>query len=161
MTVVDNANYRDFSKKRDPISFGLNGENFECRKALTPKKLQMAMIAFRSIKKEFEAVVDAGINEDNAPDLLDKIASVLVHFLKAESFERLQLVLNEDEPDEPVDVQQLMEILQWVLEKMMGRPTTPSSDSTPTSPSDGTGTSLTAGALPVGSILLDSRALGS
>lgn len=144
--MSDTVNYRDFTKRRPSIGFGLNGQEFECRKALTPKKLQLAMRSFRAIKQEFESVVNAGINEANAPDLLGKIASVLVHFLKTESYQRFEEMLNEEEPDEPVDVQQLMEILQWVLEQMMGRPTKPSSDSTPTSPSDGTGTSLTAGA---------------
>lgn len=144
--MTDTANFRDFTKKRAEIYFFLNGEKFDCRKALTPKKLQAAMRSFKSIKAEFETITTAGLDEDNTPDLLAKIADVLVHFLKAESFERLQLVLNEDEPDEPVDVQQLMEILQWVLEKITGRPTTPSSESTSSSPSDGTGTSSTVGA---------------
>lgn len=146
MTAVDNANYRDFTKKRARVHFDLNGENFECRKALTPKNLQLAMRAFRSVKTEFELAAAAGVTEENAPDLLSKISNVMIHFLKLESFDRFNALLQEDEPEEPVDTVQLMEILQWVLEKTAGRPTPPSSDSTPTSPSDGTGTSSTAGA---------------
>lgn len=148
MTAIDNANYRDFTKKREPVHFGLNGQDFDCRKALTPKQLQRAMMGFKQVKLEFDAVTGVGIDEGNAPKLIDKIADVLVHFVKVESFNRLKEMLNEDEPDEPVDVFQLMEILQWVLEKMAGRPIQPSPDSTDTSPSDGTGTSSTAGASP-------------
>lgn len=142
------ANFRDFTKKRPEIYFDLNGERYHCRKALTPKKLQLAMRAFRSIKSEFDAVVDTSDAAEKAEntDLLGKIAGVLIHFLKVDSFDRLNAALNDDEPDEPIDVEQLMEILKWTLETMTGRPTTPSPDSTDTSPSDGTGTSSTAGA---------------
>lgn len=144
--MTDTANFRDFTKKRPELYFILNDERFNCRKALTPKKLQLAMRAFKGIKAEFDAAKQVGLDEDNATDLLSKISAVMVHFLKTESYERFELMLNEDEPDEPVDTQQLMEVLQWTLEQITGRPTTPSSESTDTSPSDGTGTSSTAGA---------------
>jgi hypothetical protein len=152
--VADTANFRDFTKKRPDIYFLLNGDRFDCRKALTPKKLQLAMRSFKSIKAEFDAVKDEGLDSDNTPDLISKISAVLVHFLKPESYQRFELMINEDEPDEPVDIQQLMEILQWVLESIAGRPTTPSPESTDSSPSDGTGTSLTAGAQLEASTLL-------
>jgi hypothetical protein len=149
VTDVDNANYRDFTKKREPVHFGLNGQDFDCRKALTPRQLQLAMTAFKQVKRDFDRVAGSAANEDGVPpELLQKVSDVLAHFVKAESFARLSAMLAEEEPEEPIDIQQLMEILQWLLEKMAARPTTPSPDSTDTSPSDGTGTALTAGAPP-------------
>lgn len=157
---MDTANFRDFTKKRPPVYFILNGdERFNCYRAISPKKLQRAMNAFRGIQAETKD----GIDEGNVVALLGRISNTMIFFLKPESYERFEKLVNppdedevdgEDDSDEKlVDVEQLVDILTWLLGEVYStRPTKPSSDSSTTSPSDGTGTSSTAGAQPKESI---------
>lgn len=141
--MTDTAHFRDFTKKRPPVYFHLNDERFDCAKAINPKKLQRAMNTFRGLKTDIEK----GVDESNVADLLDRISDTMVFFMKAESYERFHALINDEDADEPVDHEQLVAILTWLLgEVYSARPSKPSSDSTTTSPIDGTGTISTDGA---------------
>jgi hypothetical protein len=141
--VSDTVHFRDFSKKRGEVNFNIDDQRFDCFKAINPKKLQRAINAFRGIQKTAEG----GVNESNFSDLLERVTNTMVFFLKPESYERFDTLVNDEDADEPVDIGQLVEILTWLLgDVYAARPTKPSSESTTTSPSDGIGTSSTAGA---------------
>lgn len=140
--MTEQANFRDFTRKREPAGFTIGDESFECYKALAPKRMQRAIAAFRVAKAKFEG----GVTEENIDSVIDEIVNVLKFFIKSEPFARFKELVDDEEADEPIDIMQLMEIVQYLIERIGTRPTEPSSDSLSTSETDDGGTSLTAGA---------------
>lgn len=111
----NSAIFKDFTQKRRPISFGIDGEEFHCHKALGAETLQEAMLRFRDTKED---------GSDITADLImDKMFSALELLLKEESFIRFKAIIKDKDRDEPVDIFQLKDIFSWLIEQYVQRPT--------------------------------------
>lgn len=132
------ARFRDFTKKRSPIYFTVGDDRFDCVKALSPKKLQEFVAASRGTATDESNVVDRVIN-------------AMKFIVVQAQFPRFVELLDDDE--DPIDVEQLLDIIGWAVETYGVRPTVASSNSSTTLATDDAGTSSTAGALPAESIL--------
>ena len=105
------AKFKDFGsfgdKPKEPVSFMLYGEKFDCREALQGKAL-LNLVA-----------------RSTNPDDPGAAAKVITDFFKfvllPESFERFNN-LTED-PDKIVDVEDLGTIVGWLVEQYSDRPT--------------------------------------
>lgn len=135
--MSDIATFRDFSRKRSRIYFAIDGEEFDARKALAPKRLQEAMLTFRATQENEEVTAET---------VMDKLKAALKLLLKEESYNRFVVIMDDDERDEPIDVPQLTDIFQWLIEQYSQRPTQALSDSSTSSETDSAGTDSPAGA---------------
>lgn len=138
--MSETVSFRDFSKKRPRVYFGIDGEEFDARKALGPKRLQRAVTAFRGSQK-------AEGDEVDVDAAMDKLIMALQLILKEESYVRFIALMDDEERDEPIDVPQLTEIFQWLMEQYSQRPTEALSDSLNSSSTDNAGTGSLDGAL--------------
>jgi hypothetical protein len=125
------AQFRDFTRKRSPIYFTVGDDRFDCVKALAPVKLQEFVNASRR----------GATDETNA---IDRVVNAMRFIVVQDQFPRFLELLSDD--DDPIDIEQLMEIMSWAVETYGVRPTGASSNSSTTSANDGAGTSSTAGA---------------
>lgn len=109
-----------------------------------------------------ESGEDVKMNSDIGTRVLERVTPILKLMMKKESFKRFMIrfkpVVDEDgavvdENWEPIDHEQLLEIIQWLTEQYTGRPTEPSSNSSGGSPSDDGTSPSTAGAPQEGWIL--------
>lgn len=137
--MTDEVHFRDFTKKRKPIHFKVDDDDFYCVEALLPDTLQ-------DIMQMLQTRTDASDTE-RAAALVSKLRDIFKLFLLEESFELFSARLSN--PRKPIDIQQLLEIIQWIVEVYTKRPTTQPSSSPESSVSDDGGTSSTAGALHV------------
>lgn len=101
--------FKDFGSSdvdREPLSFKLHGESFECRPAIQGATL-------------LKMVADAD-SEDSS-----KVANIITEFfsktLLPESYERFEALIND--PDRIVTVDTLGEITSWMVETYTARPT--------------------------------------
>jgi hypothetical protein len=131
------AKFRDFTKKRSPVYFTVGDDTFHCVKALSPVKLQ-------------EFIRTARRSETTEDNILERITGAMKFILTKDDYPRFLEIMDDD--DDPLDVEQLLEILAWAVETYGVRPTEASSSSSTTSANDGAGTSSTAGAPAVESI---------
>lgn len=142
---------RDFTKKRPIIEFTIDDDVFRCKKALDLPRLQRFVAEFRDLNN---------IKNEDAVDAIGRMMQVM---LRRESYARFahrftpgdDVDVDADE-FEPIDHEQVMDIIRWVMEQYTNRPTKPSSTSSDGSGSDDAGTSSMAGASPGTLILPDS-----
>jgi hypothetical protein len=137
--VADEVHYRDFTKKRKPVRFKIDDDHFHCVEALLPDTLQELLSAVRTRAEDSET--------DRAAAVVAKLRDIFKLFLLDDSYEVFEARLGN--PRKPIDIQQLLEIIQWIVEVYTKGRSTLSSDSSDSSVSVGVGTSSTAGALPV------------
>lgn len=154
--MTEQVRFRDFTKKRSPVSFRVGEFEFECYKALSPAKLQDAILTWRT--KEDGTAGEMEINEKN---FVKRIAEVFKFFLLPASYAVFIEVLNDEDNDDPIDMEQYSEIIQWLMEMYGARPTQASSDSSSSSETDDAGTSSAAGVQLQELTLFDSTAQGS
>lgn len=141
MSSNEPAIWRNFSKKRPPIYFELNDQEFHCRKALGAADLQDAMLKFRNAKAD---------GSDIAPEnLMERLGQALEVFLLPESFQRFMALITDKTAEEPVDIYQLMEIFQWLTEQYTQRPSGASADSSTSPETVDAGIASPVGALPL------------
>lgn len=122
---------KDFSKRRQPVVFLLDGEQYE---------------AYRSIPAEVLAILMGQMQGmDPASTPIDRQLDAYKEFLRTcflpESWGRFEIRLKERDADgNSIEVDQLDEIATWLLECYGMRPTQPSGDSPdgPSSPGSGT-----------------------
>lgn len=133
MTTSDSVNFKDFKKKRRDIYF-TNGpdERYDCVPALSLPAIQD--IAKLSEGFTIETAVDHFVEFFN---------TVLVE----ESAQRFEHKMRTDKID-PIDQEQALDMMLWVLEQYGVRPTQPSSGTSDSSPTDDGGTSSEVGASP-------------
>lgn len=129
MTTDNNVKFKDFSKKRKPVFFTLDGdERFDCSPGLPVELLQeLALLA-------------TGVTEENAADALKEFFKLA---LVDEAYERLLLKMRDKQ--NPLELDQARDIMMWLLEVYGFRPSQPSSDSSAGSPTDDAGTPSGAG----------------
>lgn len=121
---------KDFSRKRERILFVVDEEEFEAAVALPAEIFVQFTVRFNEYtetegwKESYEAL-------DAALDLV----------LLTDSYERLHARFSDK--TKPVDLDQMADIIMWLLEQYGLRPTQPSSDSSDGQPSPEPGTSST------------------
>jgi hypothetical protein len=135
--MPETAHFRDFSRKRLPVYFVIDGEEFHCRKALGAELLQDAMIKFK------DAHADGG--DITAVNVLEKISDALEILMFEESHARFMAAVKDRQREEPIELGQLTEIFQWLIERYTARPTEALPDSSNSSETDNAGTDSPAG----------------
>lgn len=123
---TDATPVKDFSRKRERPVFRIDDDLFEAATALPGKTLARFATRFADIEKTpFDKQ-------------LDVFADALGMVLLPESNARFQKRL--DDLENPIELEQASDVIQWLLEHYGLRPTEPSSDSStgPASPASGT-----------------------
>jgi hypothetical protein len=133
---------RDFSKKRVRVKFTVDDEEFLCRKSLPLGKLQDFV----------SQVKNTTTDEQNALERIDDLMRVI---LTKDSYHRFHdrflpgdEVDVDDEDFEPIDHEQVLDIMRYIIEQFTKRPTKPSSSSSTGLVTDDGGSSSTVGAPP-------------
>lgn len=134
--------FKDFTVKRRPIVFGISGVKYHCIPAIGVEDLQQIGKVFKNAKP-LEATDEAADVMSNLDAHVETMRQAFRLFLQPESYEDFLEKLKDR--NDPVDINQLLEIVQWVLAKYTNRPTEPSSTSSGTSPADDGGTDSTDG----------------
>jgi hypothetical protein len=130
--------FRDFTKKRKPVVFGIDGVMYRCIKALGTESLQDLMRTYRS------GELQEALKTSDADRIMEFMRAMFKIFLLDESYEPFVLKLRDKE--DPVDIHQLLEIVRWVVEVYTNRPSEPSEISSTGSLDGDAGTSSEAGA---------------
>lgn len=150
------AHTRDFTKRRMPVNFTIDGDRFDCYKALDFDQLRrfaalaQGLSSFVKIVKDDEEVDEAAAMK-SASLAIDKILEIMKIVMKKQSYGVFVTKVKPSEEDredddfEPVDPVQLMEIVQWLMGIYTNRPTQPPSSSSAGSSSVDGGSSSTAG----------------
>ncbi len=134
--MAEEVYFRDFTQKRKRVYFRVEPDEFDCVSALPPDDLQVVAGMWKSYRGEAD--------ETSIAQTLAKLREIFEIFILPKSFEVFSRRLGDRQ--NPIDVQQLVEIIQWIIEVYAARPTTPSSSSPATSVNGDGGTSSTAGA---------------
>jgi hypothetical protein len=129
--MSDEVVVKDFSRKRSRIVLQLDGEEYEARPAIGLKTLQRV----QAIQRKFK---------DPELDKIDLFAEMFGVLLKTDDAARFAVKLADE--DEPVDPDQLQEMVSYVMERNGGRPTGESVASASGSFAEVSGTPSTDGA---------------
>jgi hypothetical protein len=129
--------FKDFTKKRVPVKFQVDDDIFECVPGLSIFALQDVMKLWRG------SDLTQAIKDGDANKVIEVLTGIFKVFMVTESFERFMPRLADTR--QPIDTQQLLEIVSWIVEVYTKRPTEPSPDSSDTSPNGDGGTSSLAG----------------
>jgi hypothetical protein len=138
LTPADGAPVKDFTRERKRLVFRIDDDVFEAATALPGKVLSRFAARF------------ADIENVSVDKQLDAFADALGMVLLPESNALFQKRL--DDLQQPIELDQASDVIQWLLEQYGLRPTEPSSPSSPGSPSLASGTSSTDAAQPQASI---------
>lgn len=122
---------KDFTRKRRTITFRIDDDVFEATPAVPAGVLVEFANSFTDVNAK------AGPAES-----FGTVMAVLEMVLLPESFKRM--AARADDLSNPVEIDQLSDVLLWLLEEYGLRPTQPSSNSSTGPLSPGSGTSLTA-----------------
>jgi hypothetical protein len=134
----DEVDLVDFSLDVKPIKFAADGERYECHPALSVPMMQQIVQLTR------DGVVK--IDEANIEHSVRVLTALFGAIMLPDSAERFNARLT-GEAGKPLDLRrQVVPILQHILERYGLRPTEPSSDSSPGSDDETTGTASTVGA---------------
>ena len=125
------AEIRDFTKKRDDITFRVDDDIFHAARGVPAEVLMDFATQFSGMN--LETPVD---------EQLKAFRGVFELVLLPESLERFNLRMRDRE--NPIDIGQVEEIITWLMEKYGLRPTELPSNSPPGPGSPGPGTTLTA-----------------
>jgi hypothetical protein len=129
---MTSTRFKDFSKKREPVEFKIDDDLFVAPSILPIPTMQELAEVAESIK-----------TETNNSELFKKVTGIFDAVLTDASAARFRERVASKE--EPVDIEQLIDIMLWLLEEYGLRPTQPSSDSSAGAPSGTSGTLSTAG----------------
>lgn len=137
MSPLDDVEIRDFTIRRSPIKFTIDGEEYKAPPVIAPSNLQR----LAGLHGQLGDLSDLSTNVERVLGLFSEMFRIL---LPGASGERLvERLLSETEP---LDMhEQVLPIVYYLLERYGLRPTVPSSPSQPGStdgetdiPSDGT-----------------------
>jgi hypothetical protein len=141
--------HRNFTKrnKQEPVSFTLDNDTFQC---------------VRKMPVEFTKKISRLKDVTGTVERLELFSGLLTDLLQDESLELFNKRLGDKK--DPIDVEELSEIIEWLIEVYTGRPLELSQESVPGSMTNtivNVGTSLTDGApvetsIPVNSPPIDS-----
>lgn len=119
---------RDFSKPRDRVFFTIDGFEFDCAPAVPVDTLQEMINEFGEV------------TANNVAAALRKFFKLVLTDPSYAEFDRRL-----GSKEQPIDVDQSKDAMEWILEVYGLRPTQPSPDSSVGSSTGGGGTSSTAG----------------
>lgn len=136
---------KDFTRKRSRILFRIDDDLFEASPALPAETLYEFSLRFSDL--------------DKTEDRLSALVEVLEMTLLPESCTIFRTRLKD--PERPIELDQLNDVLVWLLEQYGARPTMLSSSSSPGLPGQGSGTSSMDVVQPVGSISAPSQPIAS
>lgn len=136
--MTEPARYKDFTKEKnkEPVAFGLDGDTFYC----APK------LPIPTIKKVSE-MRDMKDKEQLSGDRLERLLDILRGIMLDESTELFNKRI--DDKTRPIDIEEISDIIAWLLEVYGLRPFQESSDSvdgSSISNTENVGISLTDGA---------------
>jgi hypothetical protein len=117
---------KSFTKKREPIWFEINGVELRAKPAVGIATAQQAM----NVKDE--------LNKATGGEQLGKIVEMFGMLLHSSSKEAFAAVVSDE--DEPVDPEQLVDMLHYVMERQGLRPTQQYSESSESPPNGQPGT---------------------
>ena len=115
--------FKDFTKKRVPVFFNIEGERFDCAPAVPIDDLQEMV---------------KGFGEVTAENIADALRAFFEKVMDEATAARLSSMMKDKK--NPLDMEQAKEIMEWLLEVYSLRPTEPSSESSTGSATDGGGT---------------------
>jgi len=120
---------KDFTKKRTPITFRVDEDTFEAAPAIPAEVLTDFAVKFADV--------------ESLPALkrVEALAEVLEMILKPASFELMKSRMKDKE--QPIEIDQLNDIIAWLMEQYGQRPTQPLPDSFPGRLNPESGTNLT------------------
>lgn len=124
---------KDFTSSSKEIKFKVDDDVFECIKAIPAKSIL-----------EFSGLIDSLQQNDmgRAGELFDKLFTLV---LKEESAKKFLARL--EDKDNPITVNQIKDIIKYVLEEYSLRPTNPSENSSDGSPNPESGMNSTESSL--------------
>lgn len=129
---------RDFSSKRKPVKFQIDGEKFDgVRNLSAPVLQQLAKAAEGIAGDENEEELDVFKTIDEKLSALIETCNSVLQPESAERFAKLAPTLDLQD--------QIIPLMMWLLEVYGLRPTTVSSESSPSSPTEPDGTTSTVG----------------
>jgi hypothetical protein len=135
---------RDFSRKRKRLNFTIDGEEFEAAPGLPG-----------DIYAEFVTLYSSTGETDTYQQQHDALKQALGIVLLDDSYTRFAARLADK--TNPIDDDQMSDVILWLLEEYAARPTQPSPDSSDGPASPASGTPSTANTQPVESISLPSQ----
>lgn len=124
----EDIRFKDFTRKRTPVFFTIEGERFDCYSAIALPSLQEIV----EVAQEF-----------STETAVESFTAFFKIVMEEAGAVRLEEMLKDKR--NPLDQEQAVEIMQWLLEVYGLRPTQPSSESSPGSPTDDAGTPSEAG----------------
>jgi hypothetical protein len=130
--------FKDFTKKRVPVKFQIDDDVFECVSGLSIFALQDVIKLWRG------SDLAQTIKDGDAGKIVEMLSGIFKIFVQTESFDLFMTRLSDTR--QPIDIQQLLEIVSWIVEVYTRRPTQPSLDSSNSSQNDDGGTSSLVGA---------------
>jgi hypothetical protein len=131
--VTQEARTKDFSRERPRVFLTVDGQEYDAKPALSLPMLQAVQGMQRRMK-------------DPDADRVAEFSSMFTVLLKAESSERFTAKLKDEE--NPLDFEQLGEMISWLMEQFSGRPTGELSGSPDGSSAETTGMPSTDGVSP-------------
>lgn len=138
---------KDFSRDRKKIQFKIDGDVFDCRPALAADVLL-------DFVEQFD-----GLKDDTGKESRKVLVGVLQEALQPDSFTRFRERMADR--DNPVDLPQTNQIIEWVFSEYGLRPTRPSPDSPTGQPDPESGMNSTESALDAVSISVASPLIDS
>lgn len=121
---------RNFSRDREQILFKIDDDTFEAKSAI-PARVMLNFV------KKFAAMT----TDSSVEDQLQAFEEVLNLVLTPVSRDRFEERMSDGE--NPIDISQIEDIVEWLFEQYGLRPTKPSEDSAPGPPSPASGTNST------------------
>lgn len=131
--MTTNVRYRDFSAPSEPVRFKIDADVFEAPTVLPIPVMQ-----------ELVGVADKLKNLGEDPQALNALTEVFDTILTDASAKRFRERVASKE--QPIGIQQIIDIMLWLLEVYGLRPTEPSSDSSSGHPDATSGTLSAVGA---------------
>lgn len=131
--MTNEVAFKDFTKAKKQVTFRIDVDVFEAPGVLPIPTMQ-----------ELAGTADKLKSDMSSSETLSQVIGIFDVILLDASAARLKERISSKE--QPVDLEQLMEIMLWLLEVYGLRPTQPSSDSSAGQPVETSGTPLTAGA---------------
>lgn len=138
---------RDFTKQRREIKFKIDDDVFEVAPALPAGVLMDFATDFQKLDKES--------GEDQKRSMMTILETVLVAGSYQRFTQRMQDRL------QPIDLEQVNDVIEWIMEEYGMRPTEPSEDSSGGQPGPASGTPSTENTPDVASISSDSPLISS
>ncbi len=133
--MTDEVDFKDFTKKRPEIAFGINGVKLYAR----PK------LGIKTIQKIARLRISLASADDG--EKFDRIVDMFALLLRPDSLAVFTELM--DDPEDEVDGDDLTAMMNYVMERQGLRPTQPSSESSTSSPSGQPGIPGADGASPV------------